>query len=109
MHHLPAAPVIRIVTAREAGFVAGVATRDIGLAVVALGGGRTKPQDGIDAAVGFTGLKRVGDAIGAGSPLGTIHARDATAADRAEAALHAAYRIGTPASGANAILRDRIG
>lgn len=108
-HHLPAAPVVRTVAAREAGWVAGVATREIGLAVVALGGGRTRPQDGIDPAVGFTGLKRVGEAIGSGAPLGTIRARDAAAADRAEAALLAAYRIDEAPSQPDALLRDRIG
>ncbi len=49
--HLPAAPVRRRVEAD--GTVAEVATREIGLAVIALGGGRTRPQDGIDPAVGL--------------------------------------------------------
>lgn len=88
--HLPAAPVRRRVEAT--GTVASVATREVGLAVIALGGGRTRPQDGIDPAVGLTDLARPGEA---GGLLATIHAADDASADRAEAALRAAYRMGT--------------
>lgn len=87
--YLPAAPIRRPVEAR--GAVASVATRDLGLAVIALGGGRTRPQDGIDPAVGFTDLARPGDG---GGLLGIIHAADDAAADRAEALLRGAYRMG---------------
>ena len=52
----PAALVIRPVPALDAGFVRRIATRDVGVAVVALGGGRTRPQDPVDHAVGFTDL-----------------------------------------------------
>ena len=87
--HLPAAPIRRRVEAP--GIVASVATREVGLAVIALGGGRTRPQDGIDPAVGLTDLARPGDA---GGLLGVIHAADEASADRAEASLRAAYRMG---------------
>ncbi len=59
--------------------MAAVATREIGLAVIALGGGRTRPQDGIDPAVGLTDLARPGDA---GGLLGIVHAADEAGADR---------------------------
>ncbi len=87
--HLPAAPVRRRVEAP--GAVATVATRDVGLAVIGLGGGRTRPQDGIDPAVGLADLAGPGDGTGL---LAVIHAADEAAADRAEAALRAAYRMG---------------
>lgn len=87
--HLKAAPVTRRVEAE--GVVAAIDTRAIGLAVIGLGGGRTRPQDGIDPAVGFTRLAMPGAGDGL---LGIVHARDETAAERAEAALRAAYRFG---------------
>lgn len=87
--YLLAAPVRRRVEAT--GPVAAVATREVGLAVIGLGGGRTRPQDGIDPAVGFTDLARPGDRSGL---LGVIHAADEAAADRAEAVLRAAYPMG---------------
>ncbi|GJD36042.1 thymidine phosphorylase [Methylobacterium aerolatum] len=100
--YLPAAPVRRRIEA--AGTVAAVATRDIGLAVIGLGGGRTRPQDGIDPAVGFTDLPRPGEASGL---LGIVHAADEAAADRAEAALRAAIRMGDPPQGRPAVI-ERI-
>ncbi|MEA1831599.1 thymidine phosphorylase [Methylobacterium durans] len=97
--HLPRAPVVRKV--RAEGVVASVATREIGLAVIGLGGGRTRPQDGIDPAVGFTDLARPGTASGI---LGIVHARDDGAAEAAEAALRAAYRLGKAPSVEPAVL-----
>src|SRR5690606_22072714 len=58
--YLPKAPIEHAVEAGKNGYVTGIETRDIGLAVVALGGGRTKPDDVIDHAVGITGLLPVG-------------------------------------------------
>ncbi|AWN34524.1 thymidine phosphorylase [Methylobacterium radiodurans] len=101
--HLPAAPVVRAV--RRDGPVAGIATREIGLAVIGLGGGRTRPEDGIDPRVGFTDLARPGET---GALLGIVHAADAGAADRAEEALRAAYRLGEAAPEGAAVL-ERIG
>jgi thymidine phosphorylase len=101
--HLPAAPVVRPV--RRDGPVAGIATREIGLAVIGLGGGRTRPEDGIDPRVGFTNLARPGEA---GDLIGIVHAADAAAADRAEAALRAAYRLGEATPEGAAVL-ERIG
>ncbi len=87
--HLPAAPVRRAV--RQDGTVAGIATRALGLAVIGLGGGRTRPEDPVDPRVGFTDLAGPGSS---GGLLGIVHAADEAAADRAEAALRAAYRMG---------------
>ena len=100
--NLPAAPVVREV--RAEGKVARVATRAIGLAVIGLGGGRTRPEDGIDGRVGFTELARPGDASGL---LGIVHAADAAAADRAETALRAAYSLGEAAAEGSAVI-ERI-
>lgn len=60
----------------------GFDTRQIGLAVVELGGGRTRPQDPVDHAVGLSAIARR-DWDGE-SPLCEIWARDEAAADRAE-------------------------
>ncbi len=107
--HLPPAPVVRPVTARQAGIVERIDTRAIGLAVIALGGGRTRPQDAIDVRVGFTGLARPGDRLETGDPLGTVHAADEPAAERAAAALHAAYRIGEAPSAPRQAVLERVG
>ena len=88
--HLPVASVIR--TVEFEGTVTAIDTRAVGLAVVALGGGRTRPQDAVDPAVGLSDLARPGDSDGV---LATIHARSEDDADAAEATLRAAYRLGS--------------
>ncbi|KQZ97813.1 thymidine phosphorylase [Mesorhizobium sp. Root157] len=92
--YLPKAPIERQVKARQGGFVTGVATRSVGLAVVELGGGRTRPDDGIDHAVGLTRLLPVGAEVHVGDALALVHARTEDEADRACASVLAAYAIG---------------
>lgn len=92
--YLPAAPVVTPVTASRDGFVAGIDTREIGLAVVALGGGRKAPGDSIDHAVGVTALLPVGAEVRRGEPLALVHARSESAASTAIAQLRSAYAIG---------------
>ena len=92
--HLDTAPVTHEVLAEREGVVTAIDTRALGLAVVALGGGRTRPQDAIDPAVGLTRLAGIGTKIEPGTPLGVVHARDAARAEAAAARLRAAYAIG---------------
>ena len=107
-HHLPRSPVVRPVRSESGGVVGRVETRRLGLAVIALGGGRTRPQDPIDPGVGFTALARPGDPA---ALLGIVHARTEAEADAAEAVLHAAYRIDAhpPERGPAVIERIRPG
>jgi len=91
---LPAAPIIRKVEASRSGFVTGIATRAIGLAVVELGGGRRRPDDPVDPAVGLTGLLPVGAEVRAGDTLALVHARGEGQAGAAIAAVAEAYTIG---------------
>ena len=95
--HLAAAPIIRDVFATAAGVVSAIDTRGIGMAVVALGGGRRLPADSIDHAVGFDRLAGLGQAIDAATPLARLHARDEASAAEAERRLRAAYSLGTRA------------
>ncbi|RCS24823.1 thymidine phosphorylase [Phyllobacterium salinisoli] len=90
-HYLPAAPVTREVPSPQKGFVGSIETRALGLAVVALGGGRTRPEDTIDHAVGLTALQPIGAEINPGEPLALVHARDEAAAEAAVRSVQAAY------------------
>jgi thymidine phosphorylase len=87
------APITRAVEVTEAGYVAAVDTRAVGLAVVALGGGRVRVEDSVDHAVGLTEIAAVGEPVGPDRPLAVIHARTDTAADQAGNVLRAAYTI----------------
>mgnify|MGYP001949725251 CR=1 FL=1 len=60
----------------------GFDTRQIGLAVIELGGGRTRPQDPVDHAVGLTNIAQR-DWDGS-APICEIWARDAESAERAK-------------------------
>jgi thymidine phosphorylase len=92
--HLAPAPIVRDVFVPAAGTVSAIDTRGVGMAVVALGGGRRMPTDAIDHAVGFDQLAGLGAKVDAEMPLARLHARDeATAAD-AERRLIAAYTLG---------------
>jgi len=92
--HLPAAPLVMSVLAQENGSVVSIKTRDVGMAVVSLGGGRTRASDAIDPAVGYTDLALVGDAVEKGESIGYVHAGTQSQAEQAIAALLAAYEIG---------------
>jgi thymidine phosphorylase len=78
--HLPTAPVMRAISAPKSGFVTGFRTREIGLAVIGLGGGRLRPEDAVDHRTGFTGISPVGVEVKAGEPLAFVHAADENAA-----------------------------
>ena len=95
--HLAPAPVVREIAAPAKGVVAAIDTRGVGMAVVALGGGRRLPTDDIDHAVGFSALLGLGAEVDAGTPLATLHARDEATAEDATRRLLAAYEIGDTA------------
>ncbi|MDP0491935.1 MAG: thymidine phosphorylase [Verrucomicrobiota bacterium JB023] len=73
--HLPAAPVILPALAEEEGYLSSYHTRSLGLAVVQLGGGRTRAEQTIDHRVGFDGFLPLGHKVSPGTPLARIHAR----------------------------------
>jgi thymidine phosphorylase len=72
---LAKAPVLIDVPAPRSGFVAAMNTRAVGLAVIALGGGRVRASDPIDARVGFSQVRAVGSAVQCGEALARVHAR----------------------------------
>lgn len=107
--HLDSAPIVRPVFPSRPGHVAAVDTRAVGIAVVALGGGRTKVSDAIDFAVGFDAVAGMGDEVGPGGrPLAMLHARSEAQADEAEAMLRAAFRIGDVPGSRGPLIAKRI-
>lgn len=92
--YLRGAPVVRDVFAEGEGPVGEIDTRAVGVAVVELGGGRTRAEDTIDPSVGFTALAGLGTSVGPTRPIGRVHTASEAAALRAADRLRAAYRIG---------------
>jgi len=93
MQQLPAAPVQCDVPAPRGGVLAAADVRAIGLAIVALGGGRCRAGDRIDPRVGLTQVLPLGSSVRKGEPLARLHAASQADAEAAVAALQAAVHI----------------
>ena len=94
---LPEAPVIREVPAPMSGVVAQIDGEALGLAVVALGGGRQIETDQINPAVGLSEVVSIGDTLSKGQPLARVHAAREKQADMAVEAVQNAVVIGDTA------------
>ena len=84
----------RAVLSKVSGYVSEVDARALGQVVVDLGGGRTRPDQALDHAVGLAGVASRGDAIETGQPLAIIHARSVDQAAAMAARVLCAFRIG---------------
>jgi pyrimidine-nucleoside phosphorylase len=91
---LPVAPVVRQVAAPASGYVHELRARGVAITAMELGAGREVAGQPIDHAVGVVCLRKRGEEVAAGEPLAEVHARDETAAEKAEESLLAAYEIG---------------
>jgi thymidine phosphorylase len=105
---LPAATVIREVPSLGSGFVQSIDGQALGLAVVGLGGGRQREGDRVNPSVGLSDLAGIGEDIGAGDPLCMVHAATEELAERAIAAVQAAYVMGDPAPPDPVLIIKRI-
>ncbi|MEW7866130.1 thymidine phosphorylase [Aeromonas diversa] len=92
--YLPKSAIVRPVYADRRGIVTAMDTRELGLAVVAMGGGRRAPADKLDYAVGLTDFVRLGHEVNADKPLALIHAQSEEQYAQAAAMVKAAIRIG---------------
>ncbi len=88
----PAPEVVEILAPRD-GVIRRIDARAIGLASVLLGAGRMVSADPIDFAVGFSGIRKTGEAVAKGEPLLAIHARDATGLEMARQAVEKAIVV----------------
>ncbi|WP_234554582.1 thymidine phosphorylase [Thermus caliditerrae] len=82
--------------AEEEGVVAEVDAYRVGLAVLALGGGRTKKGEAIDHGVGVYLLKKPGDRVVRGEPLALVYHRSRGLQEALDH-LRAAFRLGAEA------------
>jgi thymidine phosphorylase len=103
-----AAPVVVPVQARASGHVAAVATRNLGLAVIALGGGRTSPEQPIDHGVGLSAVTSIGAPVEAGDALALVHGREPELTRSIAMSLEQAFTIGTEPLGATAPVLERL-
>jgi thymidine phosphorylase len=93
-NYLEKADIVRPVYANKKGTVESMDTRAIGMAVVAMGGGRRKPTDSIDYAVGLTDFIALGEEVNEQRPLAVVHVRNEAQFEEAQKVLREAIRIG---------------
>jgi pyrimidine-nucleoside phosphorylase len=91
---LPYSPVVRTVAAPRSGTVSRLGAIQVGIAALELGAGRRTKEDEIDHAVGVVCHAKRGRAVESGQTLAEVHARDDASAERAAAAVLAAYDLG---------------
>lgn len=76
------------------GFITRVNTTEIGHAIAAIGGGRVRIEDSIDASVGFMAEAKIGEAVGPAQIIGTVLCSDLSKGREAAARIQAAYEVG---------------
>lgn len=110
-NYLEAAQMVNAVTAAKTGRVLSMDARKVGLALVALKGGRTRADQKIDFAVGFTDFIKVGQPVSAETPLCIAHTRDDAQLEDATKLLREAIVIGdgdVHSTGSEPAVRERI-
>lgn len=107
-HYLPSAPVTLPVSAPRSGWLSSCATRDLGMVVVELGGGRRKPSDTVDAAVGISDILPLGTKVEKGEPVAIVHAASKEEAERAAEMITACYGIDDAATETGNVVLERI-
>lgn len=106
---LPQAPVVVPVFVADEGTLATVDAQELGLAAGALGAGRMKKGDPIDAAVGVVLKAKIGDRVAPGRPVGYVHARNETDARTAAEKVFGALRIGEDSIEAPPLVHEWMG
>lgn len=107
-HYLPSAPIERDVPALNSGFVTTMETRDLGLAVVELGGGRRRAEDAIDYAVGLSEFVSIGQQVTEGDSLCRIHAQDEAQASKVVAQIQQAIQVGEQQGKPRPVVKEAV-
>ena len=75
--YMPTANMITDIKAPKTGVISAMQTRDIGMAVVTMGGGRLSNEQEIDHSVGFDQITSVGGKVTVGDVIARVHANSA--------------------------------
>lgn len=87
LHYLPRAAIVRPVYPENPGYVTAMNTRDIGLSIIELKGGRVRPDQKLDYATGYSRFCQIGDLVDDSTPLAVVHAQTEDEYKHAAAAL----------------------
>jgi len=92
-YYFPTASVERAVFLPRSGYIAEIDGRELGLAIIALGGGRRRPNDKIDHRVGLSDLLNLGDEVSEQRPVALIHAANDDDVDQATGQIQKAIKV----------------
>lgn len=107
--YLAKAAVVRDFTPEKKGFVSGMDVFAVGIGIVELGGGRARPTDSIDHAVGLTHMAQIGEEVGPGArPLATIHARDESSWQKMAGVLERSVALAGQAGTPGPLVKARV-
>ncbi len=106
---LESAPVVREVTAPQAGTIVRLGAIQVGRAALHLGAGRRTKADAIDHAVGVVCRRKRGEVVAEGDVLAEVHARDEASAAAAAAEVLEAYELGDEPVAARPVLLEVVG
>ena len=77
--------IIKPIFASQSGYVSAMNTRNIGLGLIELKGGRTRSDQKLDYATGFSNFCQIGDKIETDTPLCFVHAQSDSDFEQAKA------------------------
>lgn len=106
--HLPLAPIARPVFTDAVGYISGVDTRALGLAVVALGGGRRTSTDVLDYGVGLDQVLGSGALVDQHTPLATIYARTEQQWQQAAEVVRSSFTITATAAPVRPVIYEQV-
>ncbi len=106
--YLPVAPVVIDVLGPAKGYLSSMKTRAIGVAAVALGGGRQRPDDVIDPGVGFDRFIGIGTELAQGDRICRVHAASREAAEKAAQVVLDAISIAPEPPQQAALIRETL-
>lgn len=73
--YLPQSAIVRPVFPLSSGYVQSMHTRNIGLSIIGLKGGRITPEQKLDYATGYSHFCQIGDYVDNQTPLAFVHAQ----------------------------------
>jgi thymidine phosphorylase len=106
--YLQSATMTMRVVPSTSGYVQSIDTRSVGMAVVALGGGRMKVNDPIDHSVGLTAVLGIGEYTDHDRPLAIVHARNESEASIAADVVRGAFSISEDTPVTNPVIASRV-
>lgn len=107
--YLAHASMCRPIYAMQEGYVASMQTRNIGLALIELKGGRTRSDQKLDYATGFSDFCHIGNKINSQTPLCFVHAQTEEDFKRAEKNILSAVTITEKQPSPAAEIIEKIG